>query len=119
MAAVFGSVDQIFAGPRAPLRPIYDRIARAAANLGKDVTLEPRKAMVSIGRGGKQFAQALVPARNRIDLWLRLDGVESTDRLESPRSKPGMMTHRLALRAPSEVNAHALRWLRTAYARRG
>ena len=108
-----------YAGPKAALRPIYDRLAAAVRSLGEDVRLEPRKTYVSLARS-HQFGLIQPTTRTRVDLGLRLRGVEPTSRLQPAGSfGSGQVTHRIALASPDEVDDDVLGWLRAAYEQRG
>ena len=50
-------VDAQYAGAKAPLRPLYDKLLAAIQSFGKDVEVSPKKAYVSLRRN-KQFAIA-------------------------------------------------------------
>jgi hypothetical protein len=112
-------VDALFSGRKAALRPVYEKVLKAARNLGKDVTPGARKTYVSLFRV-RQFAVVQPTAADRIDLGLVLPGVTAKGRLEEARGVgSGRVTHRIALRTPADVNAFVLRWLREAYEANG
>lgn len=108
-------VDAQYAGPKADLRPIYDALVAAAQTLGKDVQVAPKKTCVSLRRN-KQFALIQPSTRTRVDLGLNLKGVEPDGRLEASGSFNAMVSHRVRLTSPKEVNAQLKRWLKQAYA---
>jgi predicted transport protein len=104
-----------YAGAKAALRPIYDRLAAAATALGGDVTLAPRKTYVALGRG-RQFGLIQASTKSRIDLGLKLPGVAPTERLQAAGNfGSGQITHRVALTSEAEVDDEVLGWLRAAY----
>ena len=112
-------IDRQYAGAKAALRPVYDRVAAAMAALGDDVVPGPRGSYVSFGRP-KQFALVQPSTRTRVDVALRLPGAETTERLLDAGSfGSGTITHRVALTAPDDVDAELEGWLRDAYAARG
>jgi hypothetical protein len=106
-------VAHLFADDRAALRPIYDRLAAAAAGFGPDVELAPKKANVSVRRR-KQFALIQPSTRTRVDLGLIL-GRPPQGRLEPSGAFNAMFTHRVKLASPGEVDDEVLNWLREAY----
>jgi hypothetical protein len=104
-----------YGGPKAALRPLYERLAAEALALGDDVALEPRKTMVSLIRG-RQFALIQPTNRTRIDLGVRLDGVAARGRLiEAPEFGSGNMTHRIPVSCAAEIDGELRSWLRAAY----
>ena len=95
------------------LRPIFDALARYAASLGKDVSIDPKKTSVAFRRS-KNFAVVTPATKTRVDLGLNLKGTPGTDRLLE--EKPGgMCTHKVRLVAPGDVNAEMKAWLKAAY----
>jgi hypothetical protein len=108
-------VDAQYAGAKAALRPLYDRLVAAAGALGSDVEIAPKKTGVSLRRA-KQFAVIEAPSRTRIALGLNLRDVEATGRL---LAAGGMCTHRVDLGALEDIDAEVLGWLREAYDRAG
>jgi uncharacterized protein DUF5655/uncharacterized protein DUF4287 len=109
-------VDGQYAGAKAALRPIYDAVLAAVKKFGKDVEDSPKKAYVSLRRG-KQFAIIQPSTSARIDVGLVLPGVEPGGRLEASGSFNAMMTHRVRVGTPSEVDKELIGWLRRAYDR--
>jgi Domain of unknown function (DUF4287)/Domain of unknown function (DUF5655) len=108
-------VERQYAGPKASLRPIYERIAQVVGDFGPDVILDPRQSYVAVRREAA-FALVQPSARNRVDLGLVLPGVEPTSRLRPAGSfGTGSTTHRVALASPVDVDAEVTGWLRMAY----
>jgi hypothetical protein len=83
-----------------------------------DVEVLPRGTYVTFARGN-QFAIAK-PGSGRVDLGLRLPGTEPTERLQDAGSfGSGSITHKVALRDASELDAEVRALLRAAYDARG
>ena len=106
-------VDAIYAGPRASLRVLHDRVIETARRLGADVELAPKQAYVSLRRS-KQFATVGPGPRGRLEIGLNLAGVEPTGRLEAVT---GMCTHRVRLARLDELDGEVIAWLQNAYER--
>jgi hypothetical protein len=102
-----------YAGAKAPLRPIYERVVSAATALGDDVEVVPKKTGVSLRRS-KQFALVEAPSAKRVQLGLQLPGDPTTDRLLSGNA---MCSHRVVITGVDEVDDELLGWLRAAYER--
>src|SRR5579883_81800 len=64
-------LDAQYAGAKAALRPVYDKLAKVARGFGKDVMIAPRKSQVTFARK-VTFAVVRAAARDRVDLMLRL-----------------------------------------------
>ena len=67
--------DALYAGKKAPLRPLHDQLMAMVHAMGPDVSLAPKKGYVSLRRPGKQFAMIQPSGAGRIDLGLILPGV--------------------------------------------
>jgi hypothetical protein len=107
-------VEAQYAGDKAALRPIHDRVMDAVRGFGDDVEVAPKKAYVSLRRK-KQFALVQPTTKTRVDVGLNRKGVEPTDRLEPSGSFNAMCSHRVRVGAAEEVDAALIRWLRQAY----
>ncbi len=105
-------LDAIYAGPKAALRPIHDKLMKAIAKFGA-FEIAPKKANVSLRRK-KQFA-LLGPATNtRFEVGLNMKGVPGTERLlEQPPG--GMCQYKVKLTSADEVDAELIGWIRQAY----
>lgn len=103
-----------YAGDKKPLKPIYEAVVKAAAKLGKDVDVSPKKTYVSLRRN-KQFALVHPSTKTRVDLGLNLKGVKPGDRLEASGSFNSMCTHRVRLTDKKDVDAAVKAWLKDAY----
>jgi hypothetical protein len=120
-AASIGEADltaQMFAGPKAAIRPVYDRVIALAQALGPDVELAPKKGYVSLRRA-KQFGLVQPSTKDRVDLGLNLKGEPPTGRLEASGSFNAMVSHRVRLGSEAEVDAEIAGWLKAAYDRAG
>jgi len=94
----------MFAGPKAPLRLIYNKIVSATRDFG-DVSL----------RRSKQFAIAQPSTKDRFDLGLNLKGTEAHGRLELSGTWNTMVSHRVRIAALDEVDEELIGWLKSAY----
>lgn len=103
-----------YAGAKAGLKPVYDALIKAAKACGP-VEIAPKKAYVSLRRS-KQFAIIQPSTKTRVDLGLNLKGEPPTDRLEKSGSFNAMVTHRIRLESPAEVDAEVKTWIRKAWA---
>jgi hypothetical protein len=103
-----------FAGKKAAVKPLYDKLVALAQSLGKDVEISPKKNNVSLRRK-KQFGLLQASTATRLDLGLILPDVKPAGRLEASGSFNGMFTHRVRIGAASEIDAELKRWLKQAY----
>lgn len=110
-------LDAQFAGPKAALRPVYDRLVERARKLGGDVEVMPRKSQVTLSRS-KGFAVIRAAAKDRLDVGLKLRGAKPTARLVADRKAMASdPSHVVSLRSPADVDAELIGWLKQAYSR--
>ncbi|ANP71010.1 DUF4287 domain-containing protein [Cryobacterium arcticum] len=106
-------INAQFSGAKAHWRATYDALLAHARQIG-EVNLAPTNSYISLLRGTKKFAIVQVTA-GRLDLGLKLPGVNGADALEASGSWNSMVTHRVRLADPAELTDDVLAWLRRAY----
>lgn len=118
LKAAEGYVAEMFAGPRAGLKPVYDRLLSLGLGLGKDVRACPCKTIVPLYRE-HVFAQIKPATLQRIDLGFALGDAKATGRLIDTGgfAKKDRITHRIPIESPKDIDAEVERWLRLAYER--
>jgi hypothetical protein len=109
-------VENLFAGPKAGLRPVYEALLAAGLKLGKDVRVCPCKTFVPLYRN-HVFAQIKPPTRTRIDFGLALKNTKTPKRLIDTGgfAKKDRITRRIEISSVDEIDAEVLRWMKTAY----
>jgi hypothetical protein len=109
-------VENLFAGPKAGLRPVYEALLAAGLKLGKDVRVCPCKTFVPLYRN-HVFAQIKPPTRTRIDFGLALKNTQTPKRLIDTGgfAKKDRITRRIEISSVDEIDAEVLRWMKTAY----
>jgi hypothetical protein len=112
-------VEAMYAGKKAGLRPIHDRLLGLCLGLGKDVKVCPAKTIVPIYRK-RVFAEIKPSTLTRIDFGLALGPtkVRSKRLIDTGGlAKKDRITHRFAIGHVGEVDNEVKRWLETAYER--
>jgi len=109
-------VEAMFAGPKAALRPIYDKLMKLGLSLGKDVKACPCQTIVPLYRN-HVFAQIKPTTQTRIDLGFALRDTKPTGRLIDTGgfAKKDRITHRIPITKLAEIDDDVKRWLKTAY----
>lgn len=102
-----------YSGAKAGLKPIYDAVITAAKQCG-DVEISPKKTYVSLRRS-KQFAIVQPSTKTRVDLGLNLKGEKAGGRLEPSGSFNAMVSHRVRLESPGDVDKAVRGWLKKAW----
>jgi hypothetical protein len=110
-------VDRHFAGRKAVWRPVYDNLVSAVAGFGPDIDVDAGKSYLNLRRAGKKFAIVQVTT-DRLDVGIKLGDEPAGDRLESAGSWNAMVTHRVRLHGPSDLDPELIGWLGRAYASR-
>lgn len=108
-------IDKLFAGGKAAWRSIYDGLLERARGFGADVGVSPASSYVSLVRGAKKFA-ILQPAAGHLDIGVKRKGAPPTDRFAPAGAWNSMVTHRVRISDPAEIDAELLDWLRLGYA---
>ena len=107
-------VDAQYAGPKADLKPIYDKLIAAVGKFGNDVEIAPKKTYVSLRRS-KQFGLIQPSTKTRVDVGIKLADTDPGDRLEASGSFNQMVSHRVRVGSAGEVDKELIGWLRKAY----
>ena len=113
-------VAAMFTGPKAGLKPIFDKLVELGRSLGSDVKICPCKTIVPFYRN-RVFAEVKPSTRTRIDFSLALpkDGaaVGRLRRNERKIAQKDRLTHTFAIARLSDIDAEVTEWLNTAYER--
>jgi predicted transport protein len=108
-------IDAQYAGAKASLRPVFERVRAYVTTLGDDIRIETRQSYVAFARA-KQFALIQPSTKTRVDLGLVLPGVAPSGRLAaSTNFGSGSINRRVALTTLDGVDAEIEAWLRQAY----
>jgi hypothetical protein len=106
---------KLFAGKKTDWRKPYDALAAKLAKFGSDVELAPNQSYINMCRGSKKFGILQVSSAERIDIGIKLKGVPATSRFESAGSWNPMVTHRVRINDPKQIDKEVLSWLKQAY----
>ncbi len=111
-AAAGDPLDDIYAGAKAALRPVHERVMQAIDALGP-FEVAPKKAYVSLRRK-KQFAMVGPGTKSRVDVGLNMKGVAPTARLVA-QPPGGMCQYKVAVTQIEDVDEALIGWIRAAY----
>jgi len=107
-------VAKQFAGDKEKWRKPYDALLAKLNKFGTDVTVAPTDTYISLLRGGKKFGIVQITAE-RMDIGIKLKGAKPTDRLEAAGAWNAMVTHRVRITDPKQIDKEVLAWLKQAY----
>jgi Domain of unknown function (DUF5655) len=116
LATAEAYVEQMFAGPKAGLRPLYDALLTLGLSIGKDTKACPCKTIVPIYRR-HVIAQIKPATRTRIDFGLALGNTKTPKRLVDTGGfkKKDRITHRIEVASIDDIDDELQRWLKKAY----
>lgn len=103
-----------FKGGKAKWRAPYNALAQQLATFGPDVEFAPNLTWINLQRNGKKFGIVQTSA-NRLDIGIKFKGVPPDGRLEASGSWNPMVTHRVKITTPAELDVELLVWLKQAY----
>ena len=112
-------VDEMFAGKKEHLRPIYDALLKLGLSMGKDVKACPCQTIVPIYRN-HVFAQIKPTTQTRIDFGLALGDTKKTPKRlidTGGFAKKDRITHRFEITSLKDIDDEVKHWLRIAYDR--
>ncbi len=109
------AIAKLFAGKKEKWRKPYDTLAAKLSKFGKDVSVGTTSSYISLLRDGKKFGIVMPSSAERLDLGIKFKGVKPTTRLESAGTWQNMVTHRVRIHDPKEIDKEVLAWLKQAY----
>lgn len=109
-------VDDMFAGSKAGLRPVYEALFKLGKGLAKDVKVCPGKTIVPLYRN-HVFAQIKPSTRTRIDFGFALKDTKPKGRLLDTGgfAKGDRITHRIEITSLADIDDEVKHWLQVAY----
>jgi hypothetical protein len=109
-------VEEMFAGKKAGLRPIYDRMLELAFKLGKDVRVPPGKTIVPFYRK-HVFAHVKPATSTRVDVGFAFKDMRPSGKLISTGGfeKGDRITHRIPVASVEEIDGEVRKCLKHAY----
>jgi Domain of unknown function (DUF5655)/Domain of unknown function (DUF4287) len=110
------SVDDVvaglYAGPKASLRPIHDKLMAEINKFGA-FEIAPKKTYVSLRRK-KQFAMIGPATKTQVEVGLNVKGLAPAERLiEQPPNS--MCNYKVRLSVIAEVDAELISWIKHAF----
>jgi hypothetical protein len=100
-----------FAGRKSVWRPTFDRLL---VDLGRPAELASTATYVSLLKGKAKFGIVALTA-DRMDVGIKLVGEPPTGRFETAGTWNAMVTHRVRVTDPSQVDDELVGWLQRAY----
>lgn len=80
-----------------------------------DFTVAPTSSYISLLRGARKLGIIQISPANHIDIGIKLKGVNPIGRFETAGTWNNMVTHRVQISDPNQIDAEVLAWLKRAY----
>ena len=112
-------VEEMFAGKKEHLRPIYNALLKLGLSSGKDAKACPCQTIVPLYRN-HVFAQIKPTTQTRIDFGLALGDTKKTPKRlidTGGFAKKDRITHRFEITSLKDIDDEVKRWLKVAYDR--
>ena len=112
-------VEEMFAGKKEHLRPLYNALLKLGVSMGKDTKACPCQTIVPLYRN-HVFAQIKPATQTRIDFGLALGDTKKTPKRlidTGGFAKKDRITHRFEITSLKDIDDEVKKWLKIAYDR--
>ena len=112
-------VDEMYAGKKEHLRPLYDALLKLGLSMGKDTKACPCQTIVPLYRN-HVFAQIKPTTQTRLDFGLALGDTKKTPKRlidTGGFAKKDRITHRFEITSLKDIDDEVKKWLKEAYER--
>ena len=112
-------VDEMFAGKKEHLRPLYNALLKLGLSVGNDIKACPCQTIVPLYRN-HVFAQIKPTTQTRIDFGLALGDIKKTPKRlidTGGFAKKDRITHRFEITSLKDIDDEVKKWLKIAYDR--
>jgi len=112
-------VEEMFAGKKEPLRPLYKALLKLGLSLGQDIRACPCQTIVPLYRN-HVVAQIKPTTQTRIDFGLALGDTKKTPKRlidTGGFAKKDRITHRFEITSLKHIDDEVKKWLKIAYDR--
>ena len=107
-------INRHFKGERARWREPYEKLLAKVGQFGPDVSTAPTNTYISILRKGKKLA-IVQESAERLYIGIKHKEAEPTGRFEAAGTWNSMVTQRVRISDPAQIDGEVLAWLKQAY----
>jgi len=109
-------VNEMYAGKKEGLRPVYDALLKLGLSIADDVKACPCQTMVPLYRN-HVIAQIKPATNTRIDIGFALKDMKPAGRLINTGgfAKKDRITHRIEIASLDDIKDDVMKWLKKAY----
>lgn len=115
MASQDDKLEGLFAGAKAVWREPFAALVAEVERFGPDVLVTANRTYVNLQRSRAKFGILQVASGVRLDVGVKLKGVEPSGIAEAAGSWNAMVTHRIKLEDTEAIPQEVVDWLRRAY----
>jgi hypothetical protein len=105
----------LFGGSKQRWRQPCENVISKMKEFGPDADVGVGGTYITLLRKGKKFAILQPSSSDRLDIGIKLKGVPTVERFESAGSWNAMVTHRVRIQKPTQIDREVFAWLRRAY----
>lgn len=106
---------KLFSGAKSVWKPSCDRLVAQVKAFGSDVVVATNESYVNLLRGKKKFGIVKPASADRMDVGIKCKAKKAQGRLEAAGAWDSMVSHRVRIEAPGDVDAELVAWLEEAY----
>lgn len=108
-------LDKLFTGAKAKWRASFDELLEKVRQFGADVIVSPGQIYINLQRGQKKFGIVQPSSAERLDIGIKLKGVEPRNPFEAAGAWNSMVTHRVRITDATQIDNELIEWLKEAY----
>ena len=108
------SIAKHFRGGKAKWQKPYDKLLAKVKKFGPVVSVAPTNTYLSLLRNDKKFAILQVTS-DRFDIGIKLKDAKTTERFKAAGAWNAMVTHRVQISDPKQMDAEVYKWLKQAF----
>ena len=105
----------LFGGSKQHWRQPCDKVIGKIKEFGSDAEVGAGGTYISLLRTGKKFAILQPSSSDRLDIGIKLKGVSTDERFGPTGGWNAMVTHRVRIQDPNQIDREVFSWLRRAY----
>jgi hypothetical protein len=107
-------VAKHFKGDKAKWLKPYEELLARVGKFGPDISTVPTNSYISILRNGKKLAVVQITSE-RLDIGIKLKSAKPAGRFDAAGAWNSMVTHRVRISDPAQIDVEVLDWLKQAY----
>ena len=106
----------LFSGKKSRWHVHCETFIAQVGKFGPDVTIAAGGTYINLLRGGMKFGILQPSSADRLDIGIKLKSRVPSGRFENSGTWNAMVTHRVRISDPKDIDAEVLGWLKAAYA---